>query len=356
MAISLQEVANESGVNRTTVSLILNNHPNANNFASATRKRIRETAARLGYQPNAAARALVLQRTGNIGLVIPDHVEGQWQNPSYAAILNGVNQACLQHDYNVMVFCCNMDNVAKFIFPHGITGGCVDGLLLCGNTKPEVLSQFELLKMPFARIGMTTGEAGNSSSAVFGPDVVQGLIQVIEYLVRHNHTRITMMDTDAPYSIAISQRLNKALAKSHFSVEMQNIFLPNGVCDSSSAKEFMATYFSRAKDQRPTALITSPQACLGVIKELELYNMKCPEDISVVSTYDYDLFDYITPGISSLKFDNETIASYATESLIKKIKDKDKDSVEPIKSKKDFPVSIKIRSSCSQHSESTVIV
>ncbi|MHA7210873.1 LacI family DNA-binding transcriptional regulator [Arthrobacter sp. MDT1-65] len=64
--ITSADVARESGVSRTTVSYVLTGRDGVS-VSEATRRRVRETAARLGYAPSAAARAL---RTGHSDLVL----------------------------------------------------------------------------------------------------------------------------------------------------------------------------------------------------------------------------------------------------------------------------------------------
>ena len=55
---SLKDLAKECGVSVATVSKALNDQPD---IAAATRERIRAAARRMGYLPNAAARAGQLQ-------------------------------------------------------------------------------------------------------------------------------------------------------------------------------------------------------------------------------------------------------------------------------------------------------
>ena len=60
---SLKDLAKECGVSVATVSKALNDQPD---IAPATRERIRAAARRMGYLPNAAARALKTNRTYNL--------------------------------------------------------------------------------------------------------------------------------------------------------------------------------------------------------------------------------------------------------------------------------------------------
>ncbi|MFI7417696.1 LacI family DNA-binding transcriptional regulator [Nonomuraea sp. NPDC049684] len=60
------DVARAAGVSQATVSYVLTDNPRAR-VSEETRRRVRDAAARLGYVPDAAARAL---RTGHSGIVL----------------------------------------------------------------------------------------------------------------------------------------------------------------------------------------------------------------------------------------------------------------------------------------------
>ncbi len=71
MAVTSADVARASGVSRTTVSYVLNDTPGVT-VSDATRRRVTETAARMGYAPSAAARALRTGRSDLVLAVLPD--------------------------------------------------------------------------------------------------------------------------------------------------------------------------------------------------------------------------------------------------------------------------------------------
>lgn len=60
------DVARLAGVSHQTVSRVVNGHPH---IRPATREKVEQAIAQLGYQPNSAARALVRGRTGMVGVV-----------------------------------------------------------------------------------------------------------------------------------------------------------------------------------------------------------------------------------------------------------------------------------------------
>ena len=71
-AVTMRDVATQSGFSPATVSIVLNNAPLARYIAPATKKRIEEVARKLGYRPNAMARFLRSKRTHSVGVMFFD--------------------------------------------------------------------------------------------------------------------------------------------------------------------------------------------------------------------------------------------------------------------------------------------
>src|SRR5260221_11713987 len=67
-AVTMRDVANLSGFSPATVSIVLNNAPLARYIAPATKKKIEESARKLGYRPKAMARFLRSNRTNSLGV------------------------------------------------------------------------------------------------------------------------------------------------------------------------------------------------------------------------------------------------------------------------------------------------
>jgi DNA-binding LacI/PurR family transcriptional regulator len=77
--VTSADVARESGVSRATVSYVLNN-VEGRRVSEATRKNVRETAARLGHVPNAPARSLRLGRSNIVLALVRDFALGYVSN------------------------------------------------------------------------------------------------------------------------------------------------------------------------------------------------------------------------------------------------------------------------------------
>jgi len=78
--LTLEEIARRSGVSRSTVSRVINQHPNVSQIV---RERVQAVIEDTGYQPNLAAQTLVSKRTSMIGLVLPRSVSSFFTDPYF---------------------------------------------------------------------------------------------------------------------------------------------------------------------------------------------------------------------------------------------------------------------------------
>src|SRR5260370_4017930 len=93
-AVIMRDVANLSGFSPATVSIVLNNAPLARYIAPATKKKIEESARKLGYRPNAMARFLRSKRTNSVGVMFFDITD-----PFCTPILRGIENSLYQASY-----------------------------------------------------------------------------------------------------------------------------------------------------------------------------------------------------------------------------------------------------------------
>ena len=81
----MADVAHEAGVSLMTVSRVINEK---GDVSDDTRQRVLAVVERMDFRPSGIARSLATQRTGTIGLVVPDisnpffaDVPAAWQMP-----------------------------------------------------------------------------------------------------------------------------------------------------------------------------------------------------------------------------------------------------------------------------------
>ena len=134
---SLKDLAKECGVSVATVSKALNDQPD---IAPATRERIRAAARRMGYLPNAAARALKTNRTYNLGVLFVDEKQSGLTHEYFSAVLDSFKVEAEKRGYDITFINHNISGRSMSYLEHCHYRG-VDGVVIaCVNFyDPQVV-------------------------------------------------------------------------------------------------------------------------------------------------------------------------------------------------------------------------
>lgn len=102
MRTTIKDIAADTGLSVTTVSLVLNHK--AGKIPQITQDLVFRSAKELGYRPNQLAVSLVKKRTQTIGLIISDV-----RNMFFATLAKGVEDECRRHGWNMIL--CNTNDL-----------------------------------------------------------------------------------------------------------------------------------------------------------------------------------------------------------------------------------------------------
>ena len=124
---TIARVAQEAGVGVGTVSRVINGSASV---SEATRRRVLDVVAELGYEPNATARALSTGRTRSVGVIAPF-----FTRPSVIERLRGVAPMLAAAGYQLVLFDVERPEQRAGVFRSVI--GRVDGLLSISLAPPK---------------------------------------------------------------------------------------------------------------------------------------------------------------------------------------------------------------------------
>jgi len=183
--LTLEDIAKQAGVSRSTASRVVNDDPNVN---ESVRKRVQEVIISTGYHPHAAARSLASQRSWMIGLVLPRSVSSFFTDPYFPRLTQGVAQACNQQNYTLGFFLVDTKEDENRIFPRISRKGLLDGIVLqtpqMGDTLIDQLVESEIPVVvagrPFNPNGVSYIDVDNVTSAYLA----------VRHLIRLGYTRI----------------------------------------------------------------------------------------------------------------------------------------------------------------------
>ncbi|MGG4488227.1 LacI family DNA-binding transcriptional regulator [Metabacillus idriensis] len=100
---TMKDIAAEANVSVATVSYVLNNAENQS-IPAETKERVLQIAKKLNYVPNLAARSLVKQKTGLIGILLNRSAhEGVWRRSYHAEFIFELEQLLTKQGYHVVL-------------------------------------------------------------------------------------------------------------------------------------------------------------------------------------------------------------------------------------------------------------
>lgn len=127
--VTIVDVAEAANVSSMTVSRVVNNK---GEISPATREKVENAVAKLGYRPNQLARALTLGETRTLGIVVPD-----LSNPFFSEIIQGALDEAWERGYALLI-CSTVEslereaNTLKLLEERH-----VDGKILCSARLPD---------------------------------------------------------------------------------------------------------------------------------------------------------------------------------------------------------------------------
>src|ERR1043166_6616549 len=187
-AVTMRDVANLSGFSPATVSIVLNNAPLARYIAPATKKKIEESARKLGYRPNAMARFLRSKRTNSVGVMFTDITD-----PFCTPILRGIENSLFQDAYVPILADAHNQRNRFERYLELLLERHVEALIVVANwlvVDIHLLADFSKRNIPAATIGWEL--PGDTVSSVMVDNEGGGRL-ALEHLHKLGHRKIAFI-------------------------------------------------------------------------------------------------------------------------------------------------------------------
>lgn len=301
------DVANSSGVSKTTVSIILNDNPASSRVPPETQQRVRDAAQKLGYRPNWRARALASRRTRTIGIIYAPPMRVVLRG-NYESIVLGINDVLIARGYHLL-FAPLSPNPIDWnpIFLDEQLDGCLI-LSRIVDPMPALLGRSRL---PVVLINAETDLPFSSVT----PDDMQGAKDLTQYLISQGHKKITFYVGEQPPHFSIAQRTQG------YSSVMRAAGLPEDILDGMDFDDLVR----HVRTKKPTALIVFTH--FTAVKALQTFwqaQIKVPEQLSVATFSDAYPVEDVIPPLTTMALPTEQMGKLAAEMVLDQIEREDR--------------------------------
>jgi LacI family transcriptional regulator len=318
-AVTMRDVATQSGFSPATVSIVLNNAPLARYIAPATKKRIEDVARKLGYRPNAMARFLRSKRSHSVGVMFFDITD-----PFCTLIMRGIENGLYQASY-VPIFADAHNQRNRFErYLEMLLERHVEALIVVANwlfVDIQLLGDLSKRNIPAATIGWELPGEIISSVMV---DNETGARLALEHLYQLGHRKIAfirgpkMLIDSAPRWRGIQKFAQSAGIEIDPALVQQ---LPESLDPNSSFESgfrFAEEWLQRKK--RFTAMMAFDDlAALGAIRALTKAGVKVPEQCSVTGFDDVALSALAAPSLTTVRQPMEAMGGLAVNIVMEGI-------------------------------------
>ncbi len=309
--MNIKDIAKLAGVGVSTVSRVINEHPDVKD---ETREKILRIIKESNYIPNNSARILKKNITKNIGVL----VKGVF-NPFFAEMINiigsriteaGYTMILQQNDYTTED---DVDNLIAFVKEKKLQGIiCLGGNFL--NINDE---SFQFLDIPVVLTSVNTmSNESKSKYSSIGIDNILSAKEATQYLIDKGHNNIAMLlgeKNDVGISGLRLEGYKEALKKNNIEFLDENVFI--GDYSYEGAYKNTLEILNNRKDITAIFSISDIMA-VGAAKAVLDKGLKVGEDISIVGFDGMDISKYYNPGITTVKQPKKQMANNSIDLLL----------------------------------------
>jgi LacI family transcriptional regulator len=272
--LTLEDIAKQAGVSRSTVSRVVNDDPNV---SKEVRSRVQDVIISTGYHPHAAARSLASHRSWMIGLVLPRTVSNFFTDPYFPRLTQGVAQACNQHNYTLGLFLVDTKEDEKRIFPRISRRGLLDGILVqTAQSGDKLIDRLMNSDFPVVVAGRPFNTNGVSYIDV---DNITASHRAVSHLIQLGHTHIGTITGRMNSTTGIDRKEGYVHAITDQGWDVDEQLIAEG--DFSERSGYLA--MQQLLPHQPDAIFAaSDTMAIGAIRAVHEAGLNVPEDIAFV--------------------------------------------------------------------------
>ena len=300
---TIYDLARATGLSPSTVSRALRG---IGDLSPGTVARVRESAARLRYRPNAVARSLALRVSDSFALMLPDIA-----NPFFPALVKAVQLRARHHGMTVLL--CNTEGVpeAEAEYLEMLASRQIQGVVAMGLaiTADEIRRR---VGSGMKIVALDRAAAGGSAASVQADHRAGGWMAT-DHLLQRGHRAIAHISGPAQLSVTVERwegyrdRMRQARID-------PGPPAPGDFTESSGHRAAQELIHS---GRHFTALFCANDLmALGAISALRSAGLGVPAQISVVGFDDIELGRYAVPALTTIRQPLEDLARVAVDLLV----------------------------------------
>ncbi len=307
MPLTLEEIAKQAGVSRSTVSRVINNQPNVD---PDTRARVLTITQNLNYQPNIAARGLAAGRTRILGLVIPMGVSTLFADPYFPLLTQGISSACNANDYSVMLWLAEPEYERRTI-RQILQGGLIDGVIVASSLLNDpVVKALSKRGLPFIMIGR---DPANLRVSYVDVDNQNSAREMVAHLLRLGYQRVATIAGPKDMIAGVDRLQGYLTALRERGLAQDPNLIVSGDFTEAGGYAAMQRLLPFAPD---AVFAASDTMAVGALRAVREAGKRVPDDIAIAGFDDMPFAARTDPPLTTVRQPIQRAGFVAAETLI----------------------------------------
>jgi LacI family kdg operon repressor len=307
--VTMLDVAEHAKVSKASVSRFIGDDRAL--LSDAIAQRIEQAIAELGYRPNQMARGLKRGRTRLIGMLVADI-----RNPYSIAVMHGVETACRQHGYSLVV--CNTDRDDEQERQHLalLRSYNIEGLIV--NTLGHHREELHELHREMPLVLMDRKVEFLESDMV-GLDNPQAIDMGLSHLEERGYLDVLLVTEPLDGTSSRIERVGSFKAQIEQRPALRGTHIETGSELTAQLKAFLDT-----PGTGPKALFCA-NGIAALASTHALRELKCNlfDDVGLIALDDLDWYPLVGSGITALAQPTTEMGASAFECLLKRLRGDD---------------------------------
>lgn len=314
MRPTIYDIANKSGVSKSTVSRVLNNQEN---ISPEAKQKVLAAIKELNYMPSKLARGLTGNGFDAILALSHRSVSSTSGNPFFSEVIQAISSISENYDFDLILQTSkNYDDELKKI-KNKIDEKLIRGIIILSSSLDDhYLDELDTLKIPIVIIGKLEKEYNYIYSV--DTDNYADSYQMTQKLIELGHKEIACLH--APLDIHVStDRLNgyrQALFDNF--LDIKNEWIIDGGYSLEESIEAAHTLLDGEK--LPSAIFaTDALKAFSLFQVIEKDGYQIPDNFSLIAFNDASYAGFFSPPLSGINIPTNALGIKATELLFQLI-------------------------------------
>lgn len=314
---TINDVAKESGVSKTTISRYLNGKYEY--MSKDTRKRIQSVIEELKYRPSNVAQTLKSKKSGMIGVIIAD-IGSQFSS----ILLKGIGDTCKAHGYHVVISNVNNDPDKEREYIESLMDNRVEGIIV--NTtgyNDEFLVEINETRIPLVLADRTMENLKIDSVAINNYNIT---FETIKHLVDKGYRNIAFFTENPCRNRARHLRRSAYLdaMKQLLGVDASSLIYTIDSEDESTSIKAIEEFNNSYKNELKAIFTINGVILLSVLQGIKKSKYRIPEDIFVCGFEDWGWATLVYSEMPVISHHSYEVGVESAKMLIKRITGKSK--------------------------------